>query len=402
MLSVNTGVHLSYNVAAEAVEINGLVVLLRGLRTQSHSEAFAHVLACMQEAHLARVLSGADEIICTRCGQVHSGSDSLVRRGWRARQVRSLDGVLCFRLRQVTCRGCRRTWSPYQELLGLSARQRILEEVTEKLFAAVTQMSYAQSCRLGEEWLGVRVGPRTLHGWVQQKGAALRFTPDPHSSLLIADGTKCPVGSKPQGAEVRLSFQLLSRSEHCGRRAAQLRVVGLGVGEGSWPEALPASLDADLVVTDAEPALGAYVRDHFGGARHQLCEWHQVYTLDWSLIEDGVKKPRRRALQELLHRILFGADPIARKRMRYARLASRIGKWSPTAQRQLQRAASYLLYESPSAERTTSLAERQMREINRRVENGARWSDTGVLNLLRLRLARKHNPDDYARIWNAN
>ncbi len=40
-----------------------------------------------------------------------------------------------------------------------------------------------------------------------------------------------------------------------------------------------------------------------------------------------------------------------------------------------------------------------MREVNRRVDNGARWSVPGVAHLLRLRLAQRCNPDDYERLW---
>lgn len=40
-----------------------------------------------------------------------------------------------------------------------------------------------------------------------------------------------------------------------------------------------------------------------------------------------------------------------------------------------------------------------MREINRRTDIGVRWSIPGVRNLRRLTLAKRHNPDDYAAVW---
>jgi hypothetical protein len=39
-----------------------------------------------------------------------------------------------------------------------------------------------------------------------------------------------------------------------------------------------------------------------------------------------------------------------------------------------------------------------MREVNRRTDVGVCWSVTGVWNLLTLKLERRHNPDDYARV----
>lgn len=71
----------------------------------------------------------------------------------------------------------------------------------------------------------------------------------------------------------------------------------------------------------------------------------------------------------------------------------------PRAQRMLRRSAAQVLYETLPLERTTSVIEREMREINRRTDVGVRWSVTGVDNLLRLRHSRRINPDDFERVW---
>ena len=58
-----------------------------------------------------------------------------------------------------------------------------------------------------------------------------------------------------------------------------------------------------------------------------------------------------------------------------------------------------MLFEKPSSERTSSVMEREMREINRRSDVGVRWSERGIDNLLRLRAARRINKDDFERVW---
>lgn len=402
MLSVNTEVHLSWKVTVEAITINSLLPLLRAGRAQSYAGSLAPLLEEIQERHFAQVLCAEAEIVCSGCGIVHCGAATLVRRGWRRRRLISCEGALRFRLRQLTCGFCGKTFSPYAELLGLAPRQRLLPEVAERLVAGVLHLSYARTCALARDWLGTSCSAKTLHAVVQQKGASLEFTPDPEARVLLADGTKCPIGTKAQGAEVRLGVQLLGRLEEAGRRRAHLRVVGLGLGPKSWEEALPAELKPALVVTDQEPALRAYVRDVYPEARHQLCEWHVGYTLDWSLIEDQVPAAQRRRIRTLLEKILFAQHSRRSKRRSYTRLVRVLGSISPTAQKQLQAAAGLILYEVASEERTTSLLERQMREINRRMENGARWSERGAQHLLGLCLARTHNPDDYARLWTLN
>lgn len=403
MLVVNPSVHLDPKVEGQALSINRLVEQLRASFGQAQKQALPLLLAQVQEAHLERVLAGEAELVCQRCGLEHCGRADLVRRGWRRRQILTQEGPVHFCLRQVTCRGCGRTWSPYVQLLGLRSGARVLEEVEEKLVGLVTQLSYARTCQVAQDWLGVRVQPRSLHRWVQARGEQLQLSPDPHSGVLLGDGTKIPSGGRSRmGEDVRIGFQLCGREEEHGRSRARLRVVGVGIGRGSWAEAFPAPLNPALVVTDAEAGLREFVRDRYAAARHQLCEWHVAYTLEWSLIEDRVPAKRRKWLRKLLVRILFRETTQARKRRRYERFTRWIGKISRKAQQQLEQASSWILYEEASAECTTSLVERQMREVNRRMEVGVRWSDAGALNLLRLRLARQHNPDDYARLWSRN
>jgi len=52
----------------------------------------------------------------------------------------------------------------------------------------------------------------------------------------------------------------------------------------------------------------------------------------------------------------------------------------------------------PSAERTTSVMEREMREATRRTDVGARWSLSGITTLSKLRLAKRHGQDDHERV----
>ncbi len=404
MLVVNPEcTHLDLKVEAQELSINRLVEQVRACARQAQKEALPRLLEWLQEAHLERVLSAEAELVCRGCGLAHCGSADLVRRGWRRRQIVTEEGPVHFSLRQVTCLGCRRTWSPYPELLGLRPGQRVLEEVEEKLVGLVTQLSYARTCQVAQEWLGLSIRPRTLHRWVQERGSQLQWSADPQSEVLLGDGTKIPSGGRSRlGEDVRIGFQFCGREEVHGRSRAQLRVVGVGIGRGSWAEAFPVELKPALVVTDAEAGLREFVRARYATARHQLCEWHVAYTLDWSLIEDRVPAKRRKWLRKLLVRILFRETTQARKRRRYERFTRWIGKISRKAQQQLEQASSRILYEEASAECTTSLVERQMREVNRRMEVGVRWSDTGALNLLRLRLAQQHNPDDYARLWSRN
>jgi hypothetical protein len=404
MLETNGSVRLEDNVAEERVSFKGLLQGFREAWERDRAVARRQMLEEAQEEHLSAVFRGEAEIVCKNpgCGRVHRGPERLYRRGWRSRRVMSAEGAMEFRLRQVTCRACGRTWSPYPEVLGLKARQRVLEEVEQKLLEVLVRLSYAQTCDLAESWLGVEVSPRTLHARVQEKAEALELTPEPEAGTVIADGTKIPAGEKAQGTEIRAGFQIVEKGQEQGRPCNRLRLVGVGIGNGSWSQALPRTLSPRRIVSDADPSLRLYVRESFPEARHQLCEWHVLYSLEWSLINDRIAWQERRVWKDELNQILFDRRTQARKRERYDEFVERIGRVSPKAKKQLEAASGQILYEEPSPERTNSLAERQMREINRRMENGSRWSERGARNLVLLRLAQRHNPDDYARLWSPN
>lgn len=403
MLVANGSARQEENVAEAKLSFKSLLSSFREAWERDRSAALRHVLETAQEEHLSMVLRGEAELVCRAagCGLVHQGEKTLYRRGWRPRRVMSSEGPIEFRLRQVTCRGCNRTWSPYPEVLALQARQRVLEEVEQKLLEVLTHLSYAATCSLAASWLKVEVSPRTLHVRVQKKAQALELTPDAAAVTVIADGTKIPAGEKAQGTEIRTGFQIVEKGQEHGRPCNTLRLVGVGMGSGSWKQALPQALSPARVVSDADPALRVYVRECFPEARHQLCEWHVLYSLEWSLINDKIAWAERRVWKDELNQILFDCRRQARKRERYQDFAERIAKVSPKAKQQLEAVFSQILYEEPSPERTNSLAERQMREINRRMENGSRWSEEGAKSLVLLRLAQRHNPDDYARLWSS-
>lgn len=396
MLRADTEVRVAIKVGGEGLEINDLASWAFDARKEWTDQVLAQVLWQMQEAHVQAVLAGEKELACPGCGVMHSGPASVLRRGSRPRQVRTSSGRIRFRLRQLTCSACRKTWSPFPELLGLSPGQRILEELTHRLIDWVTELSYAKTCRLGREWMGDAPSPRTLHREVQRYGERLNFTEAGSLGTVVADGTKVPAGSRPRGEDLSVAFQLRGRSREHNRTVVDKRVVGFSVGWGHWQETLATEGDPDVLLTDGETGLRELAQLYFPRTRHQLCEWHVPYSLGRMLGKDGMEIEARRKITRKLSGILARGGRLARAAFR--RLTDRLASYS-SAHALLSNAEPYILYDPPSAERTTSIMEREMREVNRRTDVGARWSVNGITNLVRLRLAKRHNPDDYERLW---
>lgn len=399
MLSVEAKLHLTLTVAAAGVEVNDLAAWCFGARHEIGQQILGELLNQAQAQHWARVLRGQAEIACKRCGVVHAGEDTaLVRRGSRRRQLKTSSAQICFRLHQVTCLECGATWSPYPELLGLEPRQRVSEELVQKLTDLVTDLSYAKTARRGSAWLGASLSPRSLHRAVQIHGPKVEFTEGEAFEVVAADSTCVPAGEVDRGETACVALQVCKRSRRRGRSRYTKRVVGFGLGWGSWEEALATRAEPKLVVTDGEMGVHQVVEAYFPNARHQQCEWHIPHSINQSLMLDGMPVQQRRERQAELREIFSKRG--AKARARYQEFVDRLVQY-PRTHTLLTNALPYLLYPDPSIVRSTSLAEREMREINRRTDVGVRWSVSGIANMLKLRLAKRLNPDDYARVWRA-
>lgn len=398
MLTLETSIQTPSNIEVPPLSINALASSLAEMGRQFALDHARQQLETFQEHYLEEVLAGRAELVCERCGVVHSGGPTILRRGSRARKLKTSTGVIGFELRQLTCCDCRRTWSPFGRLLGLTPRQRVAEELVRKLVECVTDMPYGKTCTLAGAWLGATLSPKTLHKYVQEFGERVRFTPAAEPAAVVqADGTKVPAGSSERGMEVRFSFQILGRREERGRTVVDKRIAGWGVGTGSWGDALPPGIASGVIVTDRETGLPELLAERFPNVRHQHCEWHLVHTLDHLLYLDGVKVADRKPLKAELAKIVW-SSAITDRRVRYAALCATMA-CHPKAHTMLASAARSVLFEVRSAERTTSVIEREMREINRRTDVGVRWSERGVNNLLKLRAARRINKDDFERLW---
>lgn len=405
LLSVNTIVHLEIKVELEAFTINSLAEWAFAKRAEITRQLLEPLVERAQEEWLDRVEAGQAELTCAGCGAVHQGGARWVRRGTRARCVKTSSGKIDIALIQVTCRDCGKTRAPCVDALGMEPRRQCTRELTRKLVERAYDTSYHKSVRTAWDCMGVSVAASTLHRLVQESAGRLQLTPDAESEVIIADGTPVRAGNRMRGGnrvdheEMRLAFQLIGRSgEESNRPRAHLRLIGLAVGLKTWPVVLPGDTRTKLVVTDAEPALGPHIEAMYPQARHQLCEWHISHTTDWPLRKDGVLLRDRRRLRDELHSIIWGKRSQAEKRALYQAFIDHLS-FSPSTQKQLRQAAPRILYDEPSSETTTSLIERQMREVDRRVVVGVRWSPRGVTNLMLLRLARTHNVADYAQVW---
>jgi hypothetical protein len=396
MPTLETSIQQLVKVELKSFGINDLVSGLPELGRALALQTGAQLLDQVQELLFRDVQAGRAKVVCKRCRNASDGGGTFTRRGSRPRKLKTSSGVLVFALHQLTCGKCKATWSPFAEWLGLKPWQRASEELVRKLVEWVTELSYAKTCRLGGEWLGETLAPKTLHRYVQQRGAEVSFTPAAECRVALADGTKVPAGPGERGCEIRFSLQILGRETHHGRPRVQKRIAGWSVGAGPWSRAIPAGIATDAIVTDREQGIAEVMQKEHPGVFHGTCEWHLGHTLDHLLLLDGVKNQERKQRVGELARAVWG--PASQRPSRYQALCEAL-KHCRTAHRMLRNVTGYVLAPKRASERTTSVIEREMREINRRTDVGVRWSIPGIDHLLRLRESKRINPDDFERVW---
>ena len=121
----------------------------------------------------------------------------------------------------------------------------------------------------------------------------------------------------------------------------------------------------------------------------QRCLWHIPHLLDYYLYLSGVPIKERRRYQKRLRFILWDQDGDA-----YDTLIQEMeeaGLTHGASHLRNARMEAFTFLEERFSYTTTSPLEREMREINRRADVGARWSVKGSENGLKVLMHRRLN-----------
>ena len=173
-----------------------------------------------------------------------------------------------------------------------------------------------------------------------------------------------------------------------------------------------------LVLSDGEPEVVNWVKGMYPQASYQRCLWHIPRTLGWYLWKEGLSVEDRKIWLDRINKILHHRQPtIERAKQGLKHLIWELYECG------LKKAADFLCralsdvytYIKLLKEKllpgqvdenhpfiTISILERIFREINRRTDNGARWSVPGLKNLVKLLLVKKYHPEDWKKLWNEN
>ena len=361
-------------------------------------------------------IRGAGEAPWT-CPRCRSGK-GFRRRGSRTRVVRkSSVGRVSFRVRQVTCRGCGKTFSPLLPMLGLGPYQVSTGEFQAKAVKVACQTSFARCSAHMSELAGAEVSASAVHKWVQQTSKMVVLDVGrAHGRPVLLDSTNVRATDRKTGCSLNIGLSILGRYWRNGRTRLRAYPVCFGVNEQCIKTAQPLALVKPArILFDRDDGLVDWLEDTFPDVPKQRCVWHLVTQLYRTLWRDGLRKPQSRMWTESLSQIMYHPEGDVESSRRELK-----GLIVQLAQHNLKYAANYLkaaepyafayrqhpdgmFFEESNGEAraicSTSPVEREIREINRRTDIGARWSTDGVHNLVLLDLVRRYDLEQWNSLW---
>ena len=415
-------IHLEISVPGSSLGVNQVIALFEQVREQLGQEMVRCYLEQAQDQQLDEALGAKwkneaqDEApwSCPECDAARGFN----RRGSRGRVLRKTSlGRIEFQLRQVTCRHCGRTFSPFPDLLDLEPYQASTTEFQVKAVDVACQTSYARAARYLDKLAGVTVSPTAIHRWVQVQGSQVMFDATvADDRVTILDSTKVPAGNKKRGALLNLGVAIRKRHSEQDRARLALVPVCFGVGE-NWKQTGQEleQISPDRVVFDGDEDIRHWAEQRLPQVPKQRGTWHLVNQLYWPLWRDGLRKQQSDPWLRRLGRILYHCESdLEQAKKEFQDLICDLSEAGlHEGARYLAAAAPYaFLYreapdgtysdsrdDQPFAIMATSPVERQMREINRRTDVGARWSIPGVHNIISLDLCRRLDGDQWQDLW---
>jgi len=345
-----------------------------------------------------------------------------------ARRLRTSIGTIHLRWRRLRCTHCGRSFLPLREFLGLERYQSKTSELERIVTEVVAEQNYR---RLSRELalIGMIPVPKsTAHRWVALSDCDEIATGGKSAQELLADGTgykrrpDASAGVNNHG-ELRVMLGV----------GPSGTVIPLGAWSGkSWEEIgqaiAPATAEtgpiADVLVSDGEQGLAEGLA-HLANDQ-QRCHWHQIHQLGYFMWRDKAPQDDRRAAQHQLAGIIGIELPRQDFKMVVEEDKSALEQTIAAAEEKLDelvaglvsrgyhQAANYIRYAKDKlftyvrlwlkcglvSPRVSSLIERMMREIGRRLKRIAfGWSEAGAAKMARIIIKRITSAGEWNAHW---
>jgi len=342
---------------------------------------------------------------CPHCNVRHK----YTHKGRRNRKLRTSGGIIEFKLKQIKCKNCLKIYRPLIGWLDLKPRQVITEELLEKAIFTAINCSYANSSKITRIFTKEKISPRTIRKALikeSDKIKAEKAKEKPKEfKAMLNDSTKGKTGKTTRGEDINIVYGLTGRRFDINQETGEVKrsyFIGdiIHVSVGNKKSFANIQHTTENMMTDGDRSIKNKVKTMRNYEKINLhrCNWHLPRMLGYTLWNDDlIKKSDRKKYINKLHSIIhysfnnyktYYEELIAecqkdglRKSVKYLQNAKQ--EFYNTKEKPIIIDNIPLLANSP--------VERVMREIDRRVDNGSRWSSKGLEAMTRVRLNYVYN-----------
>lgn len=317
-----------------------------------------------------------DEKRCPDCGDRRA-----TRKETRSRSVTvQSDQEVSVKRPVVTCRGCESEYRPYDADLGLSddGRQYTVQTILRVMREAI-QTTYKKASELLEDGPTAKTIWRYVTDWIPDT------TDDSGREPVAVDGTQVPKWRESGQRTVSIAHGLTPTDEEWSRD-----VVGAVVGKEVDIKPVIEAVDPADLIHDGRLKFKNVVDSS------RRCRWHVTHSVRQLLYKDEITGDTNRFLTNQLKELVWDDEcDESNYRVQLIQWARRYEAFAPHTAAHVRHAVEGLVKTRRYELQTTSLVEREMKEINKRFENGGGWTDHGGEAMIRHHQMLRHEPDEW-------
>lgn len=419
MGEITLELRLVFQIPESGLTINGLIGGLKEAVGQIHGSILVNLMKALEERLINEMVQHHPE------RYRRNGSQS------KPRYLKSSLGTIAYRFAQLRDQQSGRCLMPLAEALALPAYDHYLEEALEPGIGLCVHVSYRRAGSEVARMGGASMSHTTVHRRLQQ----LARSHDPFGPMkerafrfLVVDGTKVhlqgPAGKDLGQVEMRWALASLGS-------LSRFEPVGFWI-DTEWAEIrkeLEGRMDyhkLEVLFSDGGPGIEENLLHP--GMKQQRCQWHGKREFPYFLYADGFKKAEQQSLVDKLQSV--PVMTLTQKELEKLRPEDRplveqmIEKTQQGFEQLLQaldpqrypRTRTYIenlmqpvttflrrwLENGEVMPLTTNAIESAFSQVNNRIKRvGRRWSETGLLNWLKVTFYKIFKPELWTKLWNS-
>lgn len=333
------------------------------------------------------------------------------------RKLKTSIGEVSLILSRLKCLNCKKTFTPMTKLFDLNQYSRKSREFEKLSLETITDQSFRRSARSINDMMGFSTSHTTLHRWFWATDV-VNLNQKRQVDFLVADGTgfKKDKGFKNSNrGEIKVLIGYNKTGEvipfGAWTRASWKDIGNLIKNKNHPSDKIKFKTIAKTLITDGEEDIVRHLKKL--ADTHQRCLFHMTHELTPLLrYQEMVSKDEAIKISDELHDLLYlelpeaGSDPLKSLEDKL-RIEIHLSKMKKTiddfilelkamgyrkaktfvenAKNQLFTYVENWIKTSLSNPKVTSLVERIMREIKRRIKRmGYKWSEQGAEKMTRL------------------